>query len=392
MTTLTLNAGDLARALSKLTGIVSRKSTIPILANVLIKTQGEGALLTVTDLDMQATTRVALEEMALTPVETTICAHTLYDVVRKFPSTNIVTLDCSDPKEVIFKSGRSKFRFPALPTGDFPSITPHSYSHDVTINAAHLHKLFAHAVPFISGDELRYYLNGIYFHQVETNERNTLRGVATDGHRLARIDHDVSSDTITSHDGTALPSVIIPRTAISVMLKLLADDSKKATNVQLEVGNNSVRLTLGQTEFVTKLVHGTFPDYTRVIPSSGWTYEAKIPRELLACAVDRVSSVKSDKASAVKVEAEGNQITISMAGADSGSASETLDVEATFLDNKNNILEVGFNYRYLLDLLNVIEGETVIMRMIDASAPAIIQDADIDAAKNALFVLMPMRF
>lgn len=392
MTTLTLNAGDLARALSKLVGIVPRKGRIPILANVLIDAQGgDDVVLTATDLDAQVTTRVALEEMNLKQIKTTVCAHTLYDVVRKFPGSNTLTLDCSNPNEVIFKSGRSRFRFPALPPEDFPNITAHTYTHIITMSAAHLHKLIARAAPFVSTEETRYYLNGIYLHQIETTERNTLRAVATDGHRLAQVDHDVTVDMIRSHDGTALLGVIIPRGGITEMLKLLSEAAKATGDVLLEVCRNSIRLDVGKTVFVTKLIDGTFPDYARVIPRGQADYEAKIQRELLACAIDRVSSVRSDKVSALKIEVEGDQLTVSMVGADTGAASETLDAEARFTTSKINTLTLGFNYRYMLDQLNVIEGDEVTLLLRDGGAPAIIQDSDIDAAKNALYVLMPMR-
>lgn len=392
MTMLTLNAGDLARALSKLAGIVPRKGQIPILANVLIDAQGgDDVILTATDLDAQVTTRVALEEMNLKPIKTTICAHTLYDVVRKFPAANTLTLDCSNLNEVIFKSGRSRFRFPALPHEDFPNIKTHGYTHIITMSAAHLLKLLAHAAPFVSTEETRYYLNGIYFHQMQTAERNTLRAVATDGHRLAQVDHDVTVDMIESNDGTALPGVIIPRGGITEILKLLSEAAKATGDVRLEVGRNSICLEVGKTVFVTKLIDGQFPDYERVIPRGQADYEGKIHRETLACAIDRVSSVRSDKASALKIEVEGDQLTVSMVGADTGAASETLDVEAVFTTSKINSLTLGFNYRYMLDQLNVIEGDEVTLLLRDGGSPAMIQDANPDAAKNALYVLMPMR-
>jgi DNA polymerase-3 subunit beta len=246
-------------------------------------------------------------------------------------------------------------------------------SHSFKLSAVDLKRLIDKTQFAISTEETRYYLNGIYLHIAGSGKNSTLRAVATDGHRLAQVELPLP-------DGAAgMPGVIVPRKTVGEVQKLL--DANEG-EVSIELSQGKIRISAGNVVLTSKLIDGTFPDYARVIPS-GNDKELVVDKKDFEAAVDRVSTVSSERGRAVKLSLSGARLVLSVTNPDSGSATEELEVEYAA-----DPLDVGFNSRYLLDIAAQIEGEVAVLRLADPGSPTLIQDKD---AKGALYVLMPMR-
>lgn len=369
---VTLERSHLLSSLSHVHRVVERRNTIPILSNVLMRTD-EGMLrLKATDLDLEAQETVpAIVER---PGATTVPAHMFYDIVRKLPEGAEVSLEASsDGATLTISSGRSRFSLQMLPESDFPDITVGAFSHHFALEAGALRTLIDRTQFAISNEEIRYYLNGIFLHTVDGPEGPLFRAVATDGHRLARAD-------IPAPAGAAgMPGIIVPRKTVGEIQRLLEDPKAE---VGVELSDAKIRLTVGDLVLTSKLIDGTFPDYGRVIPQ-GNDKELRIAKSEFAEAVDRVSTISSERGRAVKLALGAGHMTLTVVNPDSGTATEELVVEYDA-----EPLEIGFNARYLLDIAAQLSSETVVFRLADAGSPTLIQD-DGDAA--TLYVLMPMR-
>lgn len=373
---LSIDRADLLRSLSHVQSVVERRNTIPILSNVLLKAQDGALSLSTTDMDLEILETVAAK--AGTPGAITAPAHTLYDIVRKLPDGAAIEIDApandaGGVTSLTVKSGRSTFRLGCLPTEDFPAIGAGDLSVTFTLPAADLRTLIDRTRFAISTEETRYYLNGIYLHAAETDGVKVLRAVATDGHRLARFEMPLP-------DGAAkMPGIIIPRKAIAEIRKLI---DEAGDGIEISLSETKLRFTFDHVTMTTKLIDGTFPDYERVIPD-GNDKVLEIDPRAFAEAVDRVSTVSTEKTRAVKLALSKNTLTLSAHSPESGSATE--EVEITY---NGGDLEIGFNSSYLLDVLRQIEGEGCRLLLSDSAAPTIIQDTGDEAA---LYVLMPMR-
>ena len=377
----TIERSVLLRSLSHVQSIVERRTTIPILSNVLMLA-GDGKLdLTATDLD------IAVRESAAAAISqagsTTVAAHTLHDIVRKLPEGAQVEFSLApDNDRLSLKAGRSQFHLACLPAGDFPAMdAPGDKAASGTADAAvqfvitagDLRRLIDKTRFAISTEETRYYLNGIYLHVAQTSGIKMLRAVATDGHRLARVELPAPGGA------DAMPGIILPRKAVLELHKLIegvtGDVAVKVTPVRIRFEFDHVTLS-------SKLIDGTFPDYTRVIPTTNDKL-MEVPNQQLRQAVDRVATISSEKSRAVKVNLGKNQMTVSAKNPDQGSATEELAV--TYASTP---IEIGFNARYLLDVASQIDGENAIFEFFDAHSPALIRDSGDDSAQ---YVLMPMR-
>ena len=369
---VTIERTALLKALSHIHRIVERRNTIPILSNVLIEAR-EGQLeLKATDLDLEAT-EVAPADVAAAGA-TTVSAHIFHDIVRKLPEGAQVSLEITpDTGQLLLRSGRSRFHLQCLPATDFPDLTAGEFAHKFELPAVELRRLIDNAQFAISTEETRYYLNGIYFHTAESNGATVLRAVATDGHRLARIE-------VPAPPGAAgMPGVIAPRKAVGEILKLLEDLSRDVT---IEISQVKARFRFGEVTLTTKLIDGTFPDYTRVIPLNN-DKRLVVDKEQFQRAVDRVSTISSDRGRAIKLSIGDNRMTLSVNNPDSGSASEEIEV-----DYDSTPMDIGFNSRYLLEIAQQLSGDTALMKLADPGSPTIIMDRD---GAQALYVLMPLR-
>jgi DNA polymerase-3 subunit beta len=369
---LTIERAALLKALAHVQSVVERRNTIPILANVLIEAQKGKLALTATDMDL-AIVEAAPAEVAKTGTAT-VQAHTLYDIVRKLPEGAQVGIESlADKGQIGLRAGRSHFSLASLPADDFPRMTGGDLPHQFELDAGALKTLIDKTRFAISTEETRYYLNGIYLHAAQSAGRKVLRAVATDGHRLARVEMELPEGA------GAIPGVILPRKAVLELHKLV---SETPGTVRLSLSETRVRFALGDVVLTSKLIDGTFPDYERVIPS-GNDKVMEVPRAEFAAAVDRVATISTDKSRAVKLSLAKNALTLTASSADSGAAEE--EIEAKY---GGAPIEIGFNARYLLDIAEQIEGEGARFRMADAASPTLVDDP---ADAQALYVLMPMR-
>jgi DNA polymerase-3 subunit beta len=367
-----LERSNLLKSLNHVHRVVERRNTIPILSNVLLSATGESLEMKATDLDLEVTEATAANVEQ--PGATTVPAHLLYDIVRKLPDGSEVMLKLDENGNAMtVASGRSSFRLQCLPQADFPELTAGSFSHSFRIDSAALKGLIEKTQFAISTEETRYYLNGIYFHTHEEGGRLTLRSVATDGHRLARAEVEAPSGS------EGMPGIIIPRKTVSELQKLV--DQPDVT-VTTELSDTKIRFTIGSVVLTSKLIDGTFPDYQRVIPT-GNDKRLIIDRQTFAQAVDRVSTISSERGRAVKLSIAPGVVTLTVNNPDSGSATE--EVAA---DYDSDTIEIGFNAKYLLDVAAQLSGTEARFMLADAGSPTLIHDT---SDEHALYVLMPMR-
>jgi DNA polymerase-3 subunit beta len=369
---VTVERAALLKALGHVHRVVERRNTIPILSNVLLRGEEGSLRLKATDLDIEVTETIPAD---ITEAgSTTVPAYMIYDIVRKLSDGAQVSLEMTpDMGQMQIRSGRSRFMLQALPESDFPDLAAGDLPHRFTLTAADLKRLIEKTQFAISTEETRYYLNGIYLHTIDVGGSVMMRAVATDGHRLARVELPAP----TGSEG--MPGVIIPRKAVAEIVKLVEDGSETVT---IELSSAKVRLTFDGVVLTSKLIDGTFPDYQRVIPS-GNDKLLIVERADFAKAVDRVSTISSERGRAVKLALGDGRLTLTVNNPDSGSATEEIEV-----DYDAGALDIGFNARYLLDITAQLDGDTALFKLADAGSPTIVQDRE---GASALYVLMPMR-
>ncbi|OYW23756.1 MULTISPECIES: DNA polymerase III subunit beta [unclassified Sphingomonas] len=366
----TIERATLLKGLSHVQSVVERRNTIPILSNVLIEATADGTIkLMATDLDLQINEHVAAS--VETPGATTVSAHTLFDIARKLPEGSQVSLSAAEGRMTIM-AGRAKFQLSTLPRDDFPVIAEGELPTSFELPAETLKQIIDKTRFAISTEETRYYLNGIFLH-VSDDPLPVLKAAATDGHRLARV-------TVTRPDGAeGMPDVIVPRKCVAELRKLL-DEIDGSVGVSLSA--TKIRFDLGQALLTSKLIDGTFPDYSRVIPT-GNDKILKIDPRAFEEGVDRVSTIATEKTRAVKMALDRDKITLSVTSPENGTAAEEVSGDYAAAP-----FEIGFNSRYLLDILGQVHGDTVEIHLADAAAPTLIREND---KAPALYVIMPMR-
>jgi DNA polymerase-3 subunit beta len=369
---VTVERAQLLKSLGHVHRVVERRNTIPILGNVLIRAENAQLALKATDLDLEVTETLPAE--TATAGSTTVPAHMFYDIVRKLPDGSQIVLESDGERAVLaIRAGRSRFTLQTLPESDFPDLAAGDMTHAFQLGAKDMKDLIDRTQFAISTEETRYYLNGIYLHAAGSGVQATLRAVATDGHRLAQVD-------LPQPRGAAeMPGVIVPRKTVGEVQRLIEDNTSE---IKIELSQGKIRFTLGQVVLTSKLIDGTFPDYGRVIPQNN-DKELIVDKGDFAAAVDRVSTISSERGRAVKLALSPGKLVLSVTNPDSGSATEELEVEYA-----SDALDIGFNSRYLMDIASQIEGEVAVLRLADPGSPTLIQDKDNSAA---LYVLMPMR-
>lgn len=368
----TIDRSVLLKTLSHVQSVVERRGTIPILSNVKLEAGEDTLTLTGTDMDLsllETTTATVQSAGAVT-----VPAHTFYDIVRKLPEGSQVEIS-GDTKggRVSIKAGSSRFSLSSLPVGDFPVMAEGELTHSFKITAAECRALIEKARFAVSTEETRYYLNGIYLHASGTADAPTLRAVATDGHRLARIEIALPAGA------TGMPGVIIPRKTVGELKKLLEEGAEE---VSISLSDTKIRFVSGQAVLVSKLIDGTFPDYERVIPS-GNDKPFEVDCKSFSAGVDRVSVISSEKSRGIKLSIEKGRLTLSAGNSDAGNASEEIDANYAA-----DPIEIGFNSRYLLEMMQQVEGDRVQFVLADASSPALVRDT---GDVSSLYVIMPMR-
>ena len=369
---ISIERGALLKAVGQAQSVVERRNTIPILANVLIEAEGNQASFRATDLDIEVV------DKATAQVEragaTTVSAVTLHEIVRKLPDGALVTLtDDGASGRLTVEAGRSNFSLATLPKEDFPVMASSEYDTNFSAPAPVLRRLFDKSKFAISTEETRYYLNGVYMHVAAGEGGQVLRCVATDGHRLARIDAPLPDGA----DGMA--GVIVPRKTVGELRKLLDNDE---TTIAVSVSETKVRFATPEIILTSKVIDGTFPDYTRVIPQ-GNSRRLEVDAAEFAQAVDRVATVSSERSRAVKLSLDEDRLILSVNAPDSGAAEEELSV--AYSDEK---LEIGFNAKYLLEIAGQVDRENAVFLFNSSGDPTLMREGD---DTSAIYVVMPMR-
>lgn len=357
---LVVEQTDLSALMSRVYNAVEKRNTIPILGNVLIKAEGDTLTATATDLDVEVTS-TALADV-IEPGATTVRADQFVDIVKALQKGKPVSLQ-SDGLVLQIKSGRSNLKLASLPIDDFPAISGGEYNSEFQSEQSSLSRLLDLSYFAMSNEETRYYLQGVYLHPVD----GTARSVATDGHRLAQIDSDIYAE---------FPGVIIPRKTVGLIRGLL--DEGVAT---VRVSETKVQVNLGHSVVTSKVIDGTFPDYTRIIPKD-YASEVTVSAADVKQASALVSKVSGEKVRAVRVAASDGLLTLSVrSGSDEG-------IEEVDADLVGDPVNCGFNSKYLADILSACNGDRAVMRFNGTTDPVLVRPADDD---KAVYVCMPMR-
>lgn len=357
----------LLRPLQVVSNIVERRQTLPILANVLVRKDGEKVTFTATDLEIQIQTSAEVGA-GKDAVATTVAARKLVDILRALPEAD-VTLALAN-KKLTLQSGKSRFALQTLAAEEFPTVAMAEFSADFTVPAATLKYLLSMVHFAMAAQDIRYYLNGMLL----VIDGDTLRAVATDGHRLAMC--EVGKDGGTT---SGKIEAIVPRKTILELSRLLPDTDEA---VRVQMASGQVKFTFGAIELVSKLVEGKFPDYVKVIPANNHKLFA-VSRELLGAALQRAAILTTDKFKGVRCVLGAGVLKISSTNADQEEALEELEI-----DYSGDALDIGFNVNYLLDVLGNLKTEHVRFALGDALGSALVTMPDSEKFK---YVVMPMR-
>jgi len=369
---ISIERGTLLKAVAQAQSVVERRNTIPILANVLIEADANSVSFRATDLDIEVVDKTVAQVER--PGATTVSAVTLHEIVRKLPDGALVVLtDDGASGRLTVEAGRSNFSLATLPKEDFPVMASSEYTANFSAPAPVLRRLFDKSKFAISTEETRYYLNGVYMHVADSAEGQVLRCVATDGHRLARIDAALPEGAET------MPGVIVPRKTVGELRKLLDDDDAV---IAVSVSETKVRFATPEITLTSKVIDGTFPDYTRVIPQ-GNTRKLEVDAAEFAKAVDRVATVSSERSRAVKLSLSEDRLVLSVNAPDAGAAEEELAV--AYGDER---LEIGFNAKYLLEIASQVDRENAVFLFNSAGDPTLMREGN---DESAVYVVMPMR-
>ncbi|MEZ5925430.1 MAG: DNA polymerase III subunit beta [Hyphomicrobiaceae bacterium] len=370
---LLIERTELLRALSHVTSVVERRTTIPILSNILISAKPGSMAVKGTDLEREVVETASCEVSQ--PGAITVSAHLLHDIVRKLQEGAQISFDTGggDGNRLTLASGHSRFYLPILPADEFPDLAAGELANEFELGAGELKQMIDKTRFAISTEETRYYLNGIFLHLARTGAADMLRAVATDGHRLAQFE-------LPCPDGAkGMPGVIVPRKTVNELHRLLEDTGASVT---VALSSAKIQFRIGTVVMTSKLIDGTFPDYQRVIPQSN-NKAMHVANAAFATAVDRVATVSTDRGRAVKLNIESEKLVLTVTNPDGGSATEEIAV-----DYDAEPLEIGFNARYLLDISQQLEGDTAHFMLADPGSPTTVRDG---GDERALYVLMPMR-
>ena len=370
-----INSTDLLKALSHIHGIVEVRHTLPILSNIILEAKDDKLILSSTNLDIYCSDKIKAE--VLQSGEVSVSAVTFFEIIKRLPSGSEVLMIMEEGEnEIRLTCGRSKFNLSTLKTDDFPIISDSDLSTNFVLSADELIRIIDKTKFAVSNEETRYYLNGIFLHKAERNSIQFLRAVATDGHRLAQYDIPLPQGA------EDITGIIIPKKTIYELRKVLDDANG---DVSVSLNENKIKFSFNDLKVVSKVIDGTFPDYTKVIPQKN-DKNFKTNNSDLKNAIDRVSAVAANeesKSKAIKFCIENNSLSLSVESQSKGSANEMIDVNYS-----GDKVDIGFNSKYIIDICNEVDGDEISISLSDSISPAIILDK---TDENLFFVLMPMR-
>ncbi len=365
-----VNQQDLQQALNYCQGVIEKRSTLPILSNILLEVKNSNLTLTATDLDLIFIHQINNIEI-LEEGKTTTVSSTIYDIVRKLSSGKKINLTLNDENKLHLESEKSIFNLNCLSPSEFPLTDVNFNENQFSIKSKQLLKLLNKCKFSISNDETRHYLSGIYFHQTEVEDKIYLTAAATDSHRMSiskvRLEKKINFEPI-----------ILPKKTIFQLCSLLDsyDGDVKISNLK-----SKIKFELNNSILISKLIDGKFPNYIQVIPKNNQK-KLEIDLKSFLNSVDRVASVSLDKKDGVKFNLTKDALNLSVNNANSGDGKETL--KAKF----DHELEISFNSRYLIDVASEVDGEKIEIFFNDSGSPALIKDpGDFDS----IFVVMPMK-
>ncbi len=358
------------QALNYCQGVIEKRSTLPILSNILMNAEKSHLTLTATDLDLIFIHRIENVEV-VEEGKTTTTSSTMYDIVRKLSTGKKINLILTDANKLHLESEKSIFNLNCMSSTEFPLTDENFNENQFSIKSKQLLKLLNKCKFSVSNDETRHYLSGIYLHQTEVEDKNYLTAVATDSHRMSiskiRLEQQISFDPI-----------ILPKKTVFQLCALLDnyDGEVKISNIK-----SKIKFELNNSILISKLIDGKFPNYIQVIPKNN-KKKLEINLKLFLDSVDRVASVSLDKKDGVKFNLSKDVLNLSVNNTNSGDGKETLNVK---FDHE---LEISFNSRYLLDVASQLDGEKIELFLNDMGSPALIKDpGDFDS----IFVVMPMK-
>jgi len=365
-----INQNDLQQALNYCQGVIEKRSTLPILSNILLNAHNSKLTITATDLDL-----IFMHELSdievLEEGRTTTTSSIMYDIVRKFSSGKKINLTLNDKYKLHLESDKSIFNLNCIDASEFPLTDENFNQNEFSLKSKQLLKLLNKCKFSVSNDETRHYLSGIYLHQTEVEDKNYLTAVATDSHRMSiskiRLDKKIDFDPI-----------ILPKKTIFQLCSLLDsyDGDVKISNIK-----SKIKFELSNSILISKLIDGKFPNYIQVIPKNNQK-KLEIDLKSFLNSVDRVASVSLDKKDGVKFNLTKDTLDLSVNNTSSGDGKETLLVKF------EHDLEISFNSRYLIDVASQLDGEIIELFLNDSGSPALIKDpSDFDS----IFVVMPMK-
>ena len=365
-----VNQQDLQQALNYCQGVIEKRSTLPILSNILLDASNSKLTITATDLDLifihQLNNIEILEEG-----KTTTTSSIMYDIIRKLTSGNKVNLTLTDASKLQVESEKSIFNLNCISATEFPLTDENFNENEFIIKSKQLLKLLNKCKFSVSNDETRHYLSGIYLHQTEVEDKNYLTAVATDSHRM-------SISKVLLQDKIQFDPIIMPKKTIFQICSILEDYDG---DVKISNQKSKIKFELENSILISKLIDGKFPNYIQVIPKNN-KKKLEVDLELFLSSVDRVASVSLDKKDGVKFNLVKDKLNLSVNNTSSGDGKETLNVK---FDNE---LDISFNSRYLIDIASQLDGNKIEIFLNDTGSPALIKDpSDFDS----IYVVMPMK-
>jgi len=368
---LKINKEEILKGLQRIQGVVEKKNTMPILSNMLLTAEGDSIEIIATDLEIGLRGRYAAEVEK--PGSVTVSAKKMYEIVRELPSEE-VQIKVEDGNWVKIISGQSQFKLVGLPKDEFPSLPDVAEEGMIVIDGTMLRNMIKKTLYAVGENDARYVLNGLFLHMTQVKGGLNIRMVGTDGHRLSMIDRIIDA----KHKEE---SIIIPKKAMMELRRLLEEDSPN-TELRLGFSKNHALFKRDGLVMVSKLIDGNYPNYLQVVPAKS-TKKVTISKEVIAHAVKRVSILSKEKTNAVKLQLEKNRIILSTNNPEIGEASEELAV-----DYAGEGISIGFNSRYLMDVLMAMDREHIAIELNDPLSPCLITE---EGDEHYKCVVMPMR-
>ncbi len=365
-----LNQQDLQKSLNYCQGVIEKRSTLPILSNVLLDASSSKLTITATDLDLIFIHQISNVEI-LEEGKTTTSSSIMYDIVRKFSSGKKINFSSIGENKIHLESEKSDFNLNCINASEFPLTDEDFNKNEFSINSKNLLKLLNKCKFSVSNDETRHYLSGIFFHQTQIEDKFFLTSAATDSHRM-------SISKVRLNEKIDFEPIILPKKAIFQLCSLLDDyeGEVKISNIK-----SKIKFQLNNSILISKLIDGKFPNYVQVIPKENQK-KLQVDLKLFLNAVDRVASVSLDKKDGVKFSLKKDLLDLSVNNANSGDGKESLNVKF------DHDLDISFNSRYLIDVASQLDGDHIEIYLKDTGSPALIKDpGDFDS----IFVVMPMK-